>query len=179
MHGTRIVVAHPHRVIADALAESLRAADVEVVGSTTSVRELVELARGGRPDVAVVDLEHILHGQRSPIGALKGLAPDLAVLVVAAEADRFSVEQTLAGGADGFILTTTTLPAFRDAVRRVAAGEVVLHPDVAAMLVQSTTTSAGAAGSPHRPSPPDRGRSSSSSPAAFRTSGSLNASASA
>lgn len=137
MHGTRIVVAHPHRVIADALAESLRAADVEVVGSTTSVRELVELARGGRPDVAVVDLEHILHGQRSPIGALKGLAPDLAVLVVAAEADRFSVEQTLAGGADGFILTTTTLPAFRDAVRRVAAGEVVLHPDVAAMLVQS------------------------------------------
>lgn len=137
MQTSRIVVAHPHRVVADALAESLRGNGIEIVGSTTSVGELVELVRDGRPDVAVVDLDDLQRRRPSLIADLKTLVPDLVVLVVATAADRLSVEQTLSGGADGFTLTTTTLPEFREAVHRVAAGEVVLHPSVASMLVQS------------------------------------------
>lgn len=138
MDGIRIVVAHPHRVIAQALAEGLGEGN-EVVGSTTTAGELADLVEDARPRVAVLHLALVeSHGPRL-IEMLKAAAPRLAVLVVADRADRPQVERTLTAGVDGFTLTSVSLEELHDTIQRIGAGEVVLHHSVASLLVQSVS----------------------------------------
>ncbi|PRY54962.1 response regulator transcription factor [Glycomyces artemisiae] len=111
------------------------AGDVEVVGEAGSGAEVPALVAEARPDVVLMDLhmpgvDGLAATER--LRAVPG-APEVLVLT-AFEADGH-VRRALRAGAGGFLLKDTPPAEIVAAVRRVAAGEPVLSPEVTRRLI--------------------------------------------
>jgi DNA-binding NarL/FixJ family response regulator len=105
-------------------------ADMEVLveeGEAASGLEAIRRLRRRRAVVAMVGLG--LAGERDSfwlIRSLRDQLPSLPILACAANADDSTVSRALFAGADGFVDKDTKPKQFVDAVRRTAAGDVVL-----------------------------------------------------
>ncbi|WP_166844858.1 response regulator transcription factor [Isoptericola sp. BMS4] len=126
----RVLLADDHAAIRAGLRMLLDAAgDVEVVGEAADGTAAVANTRALRPDVVLMDL-------RMPgvdgIAATRTIAGEglAAVLVLTTfDLDEY-VDGALRAGAAGFLLKSAEPAALLDAVRRVAAGDGVLAPEV-------------------------------------------------
>jgi len=153
----RVLIADDHAAIRAGLRMLLDAADdVEVVGEAADGDAAVTNARALRPDVVLMDLR--MPGTDG-IAATRAIAAEgLADVLVLTTFDLDEyVDGALRAGAAGFLLKTAEPAALLDAVRRVAAGDGVLAPEVTRrVLAQLTSTAAApsAAGAPPNPAVP-------------------------
>lgn len=126
----RVLIADDHGAIRSGLRLMLEAAgDIEVVGEAADGAAAVLNARALRPDVVLMDIR--MPGTDG-IAATRTLTTETLadVLVLTTfDLDEY-VFGALRAGAAGFLLKTVEAPALMDAVRRVAAGEGVLAPEV-------------------------------------------------
>jgi DNA-binding NarL/FixJ family response regulator len=104
--------------------------DLQVAGEASNGEDAVRLARELRPDVIVMDCA---------LPAMSGLAaarlilqesPDQAILMLSMHSEDTLVRQALDAGARGYILKNADDLGLGSAIRRVAAGEIVLAPEV-------------------------------------------------
>ncbi|SDL45568.1 two component transcriptional regulator, LuxR family [Glycomyces sambucus] len=111
------------------------AADVEVVGEAGSGVEVPALVAELGPDVVLMDLHMPVVDGLTATERLRKVpgAPEVLVLT-AFEADGH-VQRALRAGAGGFLLKDTPPAQIVAAVRRVAAGEPVLSPEVTRRLI--------------------------------------------
>jgi len=126
----RVLVADDHAAIRAGLRMLLDAADgVEVVGEAADGDAAVTNARALRPDVVLMDLR--MPGTDG-IAATRAIAAEgLADVLVLTTFDLDEyVDGALRAGAAGFLLKSAEPAALVDAVRRVAAGDGVLAPEV-------------------------------------------------
>ena len=100
-----------------------------------------------RPDVVVMDL--VMPGMDGVAATSRIAAGEAAprVLVLTSFAAEEQVVPAVRAGAAGYLLKDAEPGAVEDAVRRVAAGESLLHPQAAARLMAEVATDA-----PPRPS---------------------------
>jgi DNA-binding NarL/FixJ family response regulator len=126
MNRIRVVLADDHELVLEGLRALLSAErDIDVVATTTSGEQLLDLVRKHRPEVAVMDLE------MGPISGLTCLARIRAeklpvrVLVLTAYNDGASIRAALEGGADGFALKTEPPQQTVSSVRQVVRGQLV------------------------------------------------------
>ncbi len=104
--------------------------DLEVVGEAGNMEEAVRLALELKPIVVVMDCA--LPGG-SGITATKQILealPETAVLMLSMHSEDTLVQQALAAGARGYILKSAIDLELPEAIRRVAAGEVILAPQL-------------------------------------------------
>ena len=122
----RLVLAQPHELICDALAQMLQAAGFEVVGQCARSDELQACLRTLGPDLAVVDAELATHGNVGDLlrAACRGLAGGRLVLL-ASEVEPGLARQTLELEIDGVVLKCAASNDVVGALRRVAAGDAV------------------------------------------------------
>jgi len=122
----RLVLAQPHELICDALAQMLQAAGFEVVGQCARSDELQACLRTLGPDLAVVDAELATHGNVGDLlrAACRGLAGGRLVLL-ASEVEPGLARQTLELEVDGVVLKCAASNDVVGALRRVAAGDAV------------------------------------------------------
>lgn len=106
--------------------------DLEVVGEVSRGDEVLEAARRTRPDVALLDIE--MPGLRGLEAAelLRAELPDCRVVIVTTFGRPGYLRRAMAGGASGFMLKDTPASELAGAIRRVAAGERVVDPGLAA-----------------------------------------------
>jgi len=134
----RVIVVHPARLLRQALAQTMNAMqDIEVVAHTESAEEAARLSVDLQVDVGVLDAELVGEQGASIIAELKGPMRCKRVLLVGDRVSPTQVERSMAAGADGFTLKSVSVDEFADTVRRVAAGEVLLHPTIASVIVES------------------------------------------
>jgi DNA-binding NarL/FixJ family response regulator len=101
-----------------------------VVGEASDGDEAIRLADELKPHVVVMDCA--MRGT-SGLTATKQIVrtnPGVAVLMLSMHAEDTLVRQALAAGARGYILKSALDLDLASAVKRVAAGETVLDPDV-------------------------------------------------
>jgi DNA-binding NarL/FixJ family response regulator len=106
-------------------------ADIVVVGEASNGDEAVQLARELAPQVIVMDCA--LPGTSGLAATRKILQmdPSKAILMLSMHSEDTLVRQALDAGARGYILKNAVDLELAAAIRRVAAGEVVLDPQLA------------------------------------------------
>jgi two-component system, NarL family, nitrate/nitrite response regulator NarL len=133
----RILVVDDHDLFRSGLRRLLNAEeDLRCVGEASSATEAIRRAGELRPDVVVMDLN--MPGG-SGIGATRAILetmPETAVLMLTvSEADGEVLDAVLAG-ASGYLLKDATLPQIVDAVHAAAAGQALIAPQVAGVLLE-------------------------------------------
>ena len=104
--------------------------DIDVVGETSNGEQAVALASELKPRVIVMDCA--LPGMSGLIATRKVLEalPDTAILMLSMHSEETLVRQAFDAGALGYILKNAVDLDLAAAIRRVAAGEVVLDPQL-------------------------------------------------
>ncbi|MDY7106698.1 MAG: response regulator transcription factor [Actinomycetota bacterium] len=129
----RLLVADDQALVRDALAALLAMEDdFEVVATVGRGDEIVDAVADHRPDVALVDVEMPGLDGLAAAGELRTAAPRCRVLVVTTFGRAGYLRRAMEAGALGFIVKDAPAPELADAVRRVARGERVVDPELAA-----------------------------------------------
>jgi DNA-binding NarL/FixJ family response regulator len=140
----RVLIADDHAVVRQGLRTFLELQDeIEVVGEAADGIEALELVQRTEPDVALLDLVMPRLGGLEAIRRIREVAPATRVLVLTSFADDDTVLPALRAGAAGYLLKDVQPPELVGAIRTVHAGEALLAPAVATMLVEQLAAEDG------------------------------------
>lgn len=127
----RVALVDDHRVLAEALAAMLSTApDMQVLGVAASAAECRALLRRACPDVLVLDIGLPDGDGLDLVPELRALCPGLVVLVLTSLAEEETLLRAVHGGVNGFVPKHQPLAELLAAVRRAAAGEIVMPPSL-------------------------------------------------
>jgi len=132
---TRAVVVDDHEFFRDGLIRGLQqSGHVKVVGEAGTGREALEVLRAEQPDVAVVDYQMPDLDGLDVVHAVARDGIPTRVLILSALTDGAVVFRALQEGAAGYLSKDSRRSEIVDAVLRVAKGETVVPPELAAGL---------------------------------------------
>lgn len=134
----RVLLAEDMHLIRGALAALLAAEpDIEVVAEVASGDAVAGAALEHRPDVAVLDVQMPgIDGIEAAV-RLTGTLPDCKVLILTQLSRPELLRRALAADLPGFLLKDAPRAELADAIRRVAAGERVIDPKLAAATIRA------------------------------------------
>src|SRR6202162_2883655 len=128
-HQIKVLLVDDHSLVRRGFRRMLEdEPDITVVGEASDGDEAVRLAKELAPQVIVMDCA--LPGASGLVATRKILEtlPRKAVLMLSMHSEDTLVRQALDAGARGYILKNAVDLELATAIRRVAAGEVVLGP---------------------------------------------------
>lgn len=108
-----------------------------MVAEAATGDEIVPLALEHDPDVAVLDVELPGVDGLTTAAELRGKLPRCRVLIVTGFARPASVRRAFAAQAAGFMVKDAPPHQLADAIRRVAAGERVVDPQLAVATLET------------------------------------------
>ncbi|WP_417494485.1 response regulator transcription factor [Maricaulis sp.] len=127
-----LVLAEDQTMLREALAALLGLeSDIEIVGTASNGREAHDLVRRHDPDVVLTDIEMPDMTGLELAALLKRETSRARVLIVTTFDRPGYLRRALEAGVAGFILKDGPSTNLADAVRRVAAGERVIAPELA------------------------------------------------
>lgn len=133
-----VLIADDHPVVRQGLRVFLEIQpDIEVVGEAGDGAEAARLAKELRPDVVLLDL--VMPGTDG-VAAIELMASDdveSRVLIVTSFGEHRTVVPAIRAGARGYVSKDVEPSALAAAIRAVAAGHVLLGPEVAAALLNA------------------------------------------
>ncbi len=103
---------------------------LEVVGEAANGQEAVALANALRPAVVVMDVAMPVTNGLIAMKQILEANPGIAVLMLSMHSEETLVRQSLDNGARGYILKNALDLDLAAAVKKVAAGEIVVDPSV-------------------------------------------------
>jgi len=132
----RVLVVDDHAVVRAGLANILGAEpDIKIVGEASDGLEAINKALELKPDVIIMDIfMPRCSGLEATINIKESL-PEAKVLILTVSDQEDDLFQALRFGAQGYLLKGASITEVVDAIRRTAAGEVILSPHVVARLV--------------------------------------------
>ena len=129
----RVLLAEDQSMVLGALAALLELEpDIEVVGRARDGNEALRLAREGRPDVVVTDIEMPGMTGLDLAAALRREAPAPRVVILTTFGRSGYLRRALDAGAAGYLLKDAPADRLADAIRRVHAGLRAVDPELAA-----------------------------------------------
>lgn len=141
VEATTIALIEDQQVLAGAIQRSLSALpDLALVGVATSLDEGVGLVEESTPDVLVSDFRLTDGDIPDRLPEILDRSPGTKVLVFTGWPDESSFLEAMGAGATGFLDKAAPFDDFIDAIRRVAAGEVVVAPRFLPALTRRATS---------------------------------------
>ncbi len=132
-----ILIVDDHAVVREGARAFLDAQpDFTVVGDVGSGGEAVLVAADLAPDIVLMDLVMPSMDGVEATHRLKQHSPRSQVIVLTSYHDDEHIFPAIRAGALSYLLKDVLLPELADAVRKAARGEAVMHPHVAARIVQ-------------------------------------------
>lgn len=138
----RVLVCDDHPVVRAGITALLATDDgIEVVGEAATGEEIVRLAAQVPAQLVLMDLQlgsgaGVVHGAEAT-RRIRSSGPDAPHVLVLTNYDSDAdVVTAIEAGASGYLLKDTPPDQLLDGIRRAAAGETALSPDVTAMLMQ-------------------------------------------
>jgi NarL family two-component system response regulator LiaR len=142
----RVLIADDHAVVRQGLRTFLDLQeDIEVVGEAADGEQAVAETQRLTPDVALMDLVMPRLAGADAIARLAEVSPATRVVVLTSFADDDKLFPAIRAGAAGYLLKDIEPRELIRAIRAADAGETILHPTVAARLVEEIATRPSAA----------------------------------
>ena len=132
-----VLLVDDHKVVRQGVRAFLQAqADIEVVAEADSGETAVVLAAEHAPDVVLMDL--VMPGMDGVAAtrAVKAQSPRTQIIMLTSYHQDEHIFPAIRAGALSYLLKDIEPSALAEAVRQAAQGEAVLHPRVAARVVQ-------------------------------------------
>jgi two-component system response regulator NreC len=131
----RIVIADDHAVVRRGLELLLDAEnDFEVVASIGDVKAAIRTTRGYKPDVLVLDLNMPGGSSLDAIPEILAASPGTNIAVLTMQDEPAFARRALGAGAMAYVLKEAADDELVKAVRRAAAGETYLNPQLGARM---------------------------------------------
>ena len=138
----RVVIAEDAVLLREGLCRVLTDAGLDVAGAAGDAEQLLSLVAAARPDVVLTDIRmppaQSTEGLRAAV-EIRRQWPGTAVIVLSQHVETEHLFELLAGDPRGigYVLKEriADIAQFTDAIRRVAAGESVIDPQVVSRLV--------------------------------------------
>ncbi|HEX3872733.1 MAG TPA: response regulator transcription factor [Solirubrobacteraceae bacterium] len=138
----RVVIVEDQTLLREGIVALLREHEIDVVAQAQDAAGMLRVIGGHRPDVAIVDVRlpptFTDEGIRAAIDA-RVRHPNVGILILSQYVEPVYTAELLASGDGGigYLLKERVgdIPAFLDALRRVAAGGTALDREVVAELV--------------------------------------------
>jgi two-component system, NarL family, response regulator NreC len=128
----RVILVDDHTLVRKGLARLLSLNEqVEVLAEVGDGREGVKVTLELRPDVVLMDLAMPNYSGFEAIRQIKRQLPSAKILVLSAHDNEEYVQQTVFGGADGYLLKNTSPEEMSNALRSVFLGQSYFSPSVA------------------------------------------------
>jgi two-component system response regulator DesR len=155
----RILLAEDQSMVRGALAALLAfEPDLEVVAQVSSGDQVVAVAEEAHPDVALLDIEMPGIDGIEAAARLRRVLPECRVLILTTFGRPAYLRRAMEAGVSGFLVKDAPAERLANAIRRTAAGERVVDPELAAAALQDAESpltprerevlEAGADGSP-------------------------------
>ncbi|MDD5289467.1 MAG: response regulator transcription factor [Dehalococcoidales bacterium] len=140
MKKIKILLVEDHIIVREGTRELLQQEDdMEVTGEAGDGEEAVRLAQKTKPDVVIMDITMPKMNGIEATKQIKGLMPNIAILILTAYDNDQFVSALLEAGAAGYLLKNVKGRELIEAVRAVHAGESVLHPRIARKVLNHFT----------------------------------------
>lgn len=135
MSKIKILIADDHAVVRMGLSALFRAkGDFDIVGQACDGEQAVAEAVRLRPDVVVMDLMMPKANGIEATEALRRAAPDVRILVLTSYTTTDGIAQAIKAGAAGAVLKNAETTELVEAIRRVAAGERYVSPEIQRLM---------------------------------------------
>jgi DNA-binding NarL/FixJ family response regulator len=132
----RVLVVEDHPIVAEGLKLAIdRNADLAVVGTVGTVAAAGPAAAVLQPHVVLLDY-HLPDGNGSDAAArIRAVAPDAVLLMLTADGSDDVMLAAIEAGVSGRIVKSEAVTGIADAIRRAAAGEMLVSPATLAALL--------------------------------------------
>ncbi len=132
-----VLIVDDHAVVRQGLRTFLELqADMEVVGEAPDGEAALEYVERLVPDVVLMDLMMPKMDGIEAIRRIRGLSPTTRVIALTSFVDDSKVFGSVKAGAAGYLLKDVQRQDLASAIRTVHRGEALLHPAIAARLMQ-------------------------------------------
>jgi DNA-binding NarL/FixJ family response regulator len=131
----RVMVVDDHPMWRDAVERDLQQAGFDVVAVAASGDQALARFPAARPQVVVLDLQIPGPSGVEVTGEVLRHDPSARVLILSASGEQDDVLAAVKAGATGYLVKSASREELLDAVRRVAAGDTVFTPGLAALVL--------------------------------------------
>lgn len=132
-----VLIADDHPVVRQGLRTFLELQDeIEVAGEAADGEEAVAKTLQLLPDVVLMDLVMPGVDGIEAIRRIRATSPSTKIIVLTSFADNAKVFPSVKAGAVGYLLKDVQPQELVEAIRAVHRGEALLHPAIAAKLMQ-------------------------------------------
>jgi NarL family two-component system response regulator LiaR len=137
MEPISILIVDDHAMVRRGLKSFLQSEeDIEVIGEATDGLEAVEKVQNLVPDVVLMDLVMPgIDGIEAP-RRIKAASPGSKVLILTSFGEDERVFASIKAGATGYLLKDVPAEDLGRAIRSVANGEFLLHPQIARKVLE-------------------------------------------
>ena len=140
MKKTTVVIADDHKIVRMGLAALLSAErDLQLVGEAEDGIEAVRLASSLRPDVVVMDLMMPRMDGVEAMQQILAAAPETKILILTSYGTSNALGQAIDAGAAGALMKTADDAQIVSVIRRIAAGEKYVSPEIQRTLKETPT----------------------------------------
>ncbi len=101
-----------------------------ILGDTIDPNEVLELARVGNPDVALIDAGLTMVDALELARQMRHLIPHMAIIILTPSEDEERLFQSIKVGAAAYYTRNISVPELTEAVRKVSTGEYLINDDV-------------------------------------------------
>lgn len=132
-----ILIVDDHAVVRQGVQTFLQTqADLEVIGTSSSGEESLEMVAAYAPDIVLMDLVMPGLDGVETTRRLKQISPRTQVIVLTSYHEDVHIFPALRAGALSYLLKDVGPDELAETIRMAARGEAMLHPRVAARVVQ-------------------------------------------
>jgi two-component system, NarL family, response regulator DevR len=135
--GVRIFLLDDHEIVRRGVRELLEVEDdLTVVGEAGTAEEALARIPAAAPDVAVIDMRLPDGNGVEVCREVRSGNPEVQCVILTSYADDEALFDSIMAGAAGYLLKQIKGTELVDAIRRVAAGQSLLDPNVTARVLE-------------------------------------------